>query len=101
LGTVLGFYFGAADKLSVQQIEVAEPKFVGSDLLTHVSGGTGPFQYSISYPTQDTEKKITGLSLNGWIKVELTPPPAKAETISIEITDSKAQRLSKAFTKHN
>jgi len=98
LGTVLGFYFGSADKVGNQALQLAETKFQGTQVLTHISGGTPPYRYSISYPGQGENPKpvsISNISKDGWIIETLTPVPPKNETISLEITDSKDQRVTK------
>ena len=95
LGTVLGFYFGSSDKLGTQALQLADVQFRAGQILTHVSGGSVPYRYTISYPGQDAKTKAMLISKDGWIIEQLNPIPTKPETFAFEIIDSKEQRLNK------
>jgi hypothetical protein len=96
LGTVLGFYYGAADKTAATQVQLADLQLRGTELLTHISGGVAPYRYSVSYPSLGTAGKISGISKDGWIIQTLSSAPTKTDSITVDVTDAKEQRASKA-----
>lgn len=102
LGTVLGFYFGSADKADQQKVSIAEIKFQTGKAITHASGGTEPYRFSIVYQSQ--KDKINNLSNDGWIMEELKPLPKDKELVSIEITDGRGLKTTKSayfITEHS
>ena len=91
LGTIVGFYFGSAEKPSAL-VEIAAIRISGNQIVTHITGGSKPYTYTIS-STDKTFKEIKRLSEDGWIVEALEQPP-KAGTITIEVSDSKQQKAS-------
>lgn len=96
LGTVLGFYYGAADKTAAPPIQLADVQLRGSELITHISGGVGPYRYTVSYQSLGIAGKISGISKDGWIIQTLSPVPSKSDSVTVDVTDAKEQRASKA-----
>ncbi|MFH0783297.1 MAG: hypothetical protein V2B20_15290 [Pseudomonadota bacterium] len=96
LGTVLGFYYGTADKTAGTQVQLADIQLRGSELMTHVSGGVAPYRYAVSYPSLGTTGKLSGISKDGWIIQTLSPAPTKNDSFTVDVTDAKEQRASKA-----
>ena len=96
LGTVLGFYYGSADKNAAAQVQLADVQLRGSELITHVSGGVAPYRFAVSYQGLGTNGKISGVSKDGWIIQALSPVPSKNDSVTVEVTDAKEQRVSKA-----
>jgi hypothetical protein len=93
LGTILGFYFGSADRTGAA-LDVGELQFTAQQLYTRVSGGTRPYRYSItssdnSFPAQQ------GTSEDGWIIQPLQQRLKEGSTITIDVTDSKDVRATK------
>ena len=96
LGTVLGFYYGAADKDAGAQLQLAELQLRGTEVITHVSGGVAPYRFSISYPGSEQNASISSISQDGWIIQSLSPAPDPGVSITVEVIDAKEQRVSKA-----
>jgi PKD repeat protein len=95
LGTIVGFYFGSAERPNAP-LEIAPVQVVDKQLLTHVSGGTRPYQYVITSTDKDF-KEIKKVSEDGWIVEVLEQPPKPGSTITVEVTDNKQQKESKKF----
>jgi hypothetical protein len=93
LGTIVGFYFGSAEK-PVVPVEIAQIKVADKQLLTHVSGGTRPYAYSITSSDRDF-RQIKKVSEDGWIIELLEQPPKPGSTITVEVTDNKEQQASR------
>jgi hypothetical protein len=93
LGTIVGFYFGSAER-PIAPLEIAPIRVVDKLLITHVSGGTPPYRYEI---TSDNDfKKINKVSDDGWIIEVLEQPPSPGSTIIVVVTDGKQQTASKS-----
>jgi hypothetical protein len=94
LGTILGFYFGSADKagatLDIGDIQVAQ-----GQLYTRVSGGMRPYRYSMTSSDSDFPAVPHGVSEDGWIIQPLAALPKLSSTITIEVTDGKDLRVTK------
>jgi hypothetical protein len=91
LGTIVGFYFGSAEK-AITPLEILDVRATQQQVLARVLGGTPPYGYVITLPEL---KPIKGVSKDGWI-VEDLKPPTKAETkITVDVTDNKQQTISK------
>lgn len=98
-GTILGFYFGTATDSHTQKLDVAEIQVTDKQIITHVSGGTGPYRYSI----MGTEKGFTPItdqvSKDGWI-IQQLPTIPQTGSITVDVMDShdlkgsKEQKLS-------
>lgn len=92
LGTIVGFYFGSADKVApkpeIASVRVNKEK---TELTTHVSGGAKPYNYVITYGASP----IKGQSEDGWIS---WPIIAGVKTGKLDVTDSKDQKASLEFT---
>jgi hypothetical protein len=101
VGTIVGFYFGSADK-TLGTLSLADPIQDGIAITTFVSGGTPPYRYTVTVDSsektlaKDPEKVRTADT--GWIKFDLSNPPAGAANLTISLTDAKEQRVSKKFT---
>jgi hypothetical protein len=93
LGTIVGFYFGTVEKPATS-LEIAAIKAADKQLLTHVSGGTRPYQYSIT-STDKEFKEIKKVSEDGWIVELLEQPPKPGSIITVEVTDNKEQKASR------
>jgi hypothetical protein len=94
LGTVLGFYFGSADKSLPNQLAIAELKFHGQQLMTHISGGTPPYRYSITAPNQQFSKIEARLSKDGWVVEVLDKQPPPGTPILVNVSDAKDKPIS-------
>ena len=92
LGTIVGFYFGSAEKTTALP-EIAPIKLSGSQLVTHVTGGNRPYRYSITSTDKDF-KELRKISEDGWIVEVLEQPAKPGTTITIEVTDIKDQKVS-------
>jgi hypothetical protein len=95
-GTILGFYFGTAANGNAQKLEVAEIKFVGTQLTTHVTGGTPPYRYSIT-SSESEFKPIKDQTTDGWILKPIDPVPTKGKVI-VDVTDSRDLKGSREST---
>lgn len=93
LGTIVGFYFGSTDK-PVAPLEVATVKVAESQLITHISGGSRPYRYTISSTDADF-KTITGNSEEGWIVESLEKSPKLGSQIAVNVTDNKDETESR------
>jgi hypothetical protein len=98
LGTILGFYFGSADKPSAlgDTLAVAEIQFRSGQLITVISGGTPPYRYSVS--PFDGESKSARVSKDGWLFESIPRSLAAGSQVVVEATDSKDRKATKAAT---
>jgi len=85
LGTIVGFYFGAAET-SGGRLSVAALRLDHQTVTTFVSGGTPPYRYTVALGKQKFEQKV---SANGWIVDSLPEAPAAGETIAVDVLDSR------------
>lgn len=89
-GTIIGFYFGSADKTDAL-LKVSTPDQEGLVLRAYVSGGTPPYRYSIDPPDgtlfKSPDKPATTDS--GWIKVDLAASPSGHTAVTLTVTDAK------------
>lgn len=96
LGTILGFYFGSADKAAQDQMSIADARFTSGQLITHINGGIPPYRYTVSISGQEPDKKPTPkVSKDGWITEAIAAETKAGTSISIEITDSKDKKIVK------
>lgn len=94
-GTILGFYFGTAAG-GGQKLDVAEIKFADKQLITHISGGTQPYRYSITSSDPKDFAPITSkVSDDGWINETLPHVPKAGSALTVDVTDSKDQKASR------
>ena len=93
LGTIVGFYFGSAEKGSTP-LEVAAIKSADKELVTHVSGGSPPYHYVVK-STDRNFKEISNDSADGWIVEVLDQPPRSGTSLTIDVSDSKEQKQSR------
>jgi len=97
LGTIVGFYFGSAEK-AVTPLEIVEVRATEQQVLARVQGGTTPYGYLITYveyDKPDSKKEIKGVSKDGWIVEDLKPPANPNSKITVDVTDNKQQKTSK------
>ncbi|MFI3219624.1 MAG: hypothetical protein QX189_10960 [Methylococcales bacterium] len=100
LGTIVGFYFGSAEKVT-PLLNVADIQVIDKTVVSNVTGGTEPYRYTIT-PSSDAKDVKDGklnpildkISPDGWIK-ELYPEKPKSGTLTIVVTDSKNASASK------
>jgi len=95
LGTIVGFYFGAAEK-PVTTFEIADIKVVESRLVTHIIGGARPYVYTASFSEKELEPIKNQVSEDGWI-IQPLPAAIKSGTITLDVSDSKEQKVSKKY----
>lgn len=86
-GTILGFYFGAADHDS-KKVDVAEIKLVDKQLTTHAAGGTSPYRYSITSSENAFKPIKHQISTDGWIIHQLEAAPRFGK-ITVDVIDSR------------
>ncbi len=95
LGTILGFYFGSADKTSPEQLSIAEVQIKSGQLVTHISGGTAPYRYT-TIPTDTDSKPSNRVSKDGWIFEPIPGSLKPGGTVTIEVVDAKDRKTSKS-----
>src|ERR1022692_4590744 len=86
-GTILGFYFGAAN-VNSQKLEVADIRITDKQLTTHVAGGTPPYRYSITSNEKDFKQVKDQTSADGWIVQQIDMVP-KTGKITVDVIDSR------------
>jgi hypothetical protein len=90
LGTILGFYFGSADKSTGPPLAVSDVQIKSGQVVVHVSGGTPPYRYSLTPSSKsDTFPKI---SKDGWIFETLPNATTADSTVVMEVIDAKDKR---------
>jgi hypothetical protein len=95
LGTILGFYFGSADKAAPEPLAMAQLQFKSGQVITHVSGGTAPYRYTITAVDADA-KGGSKVSKDGWI-FDFPPTAIKSgDSVTVEAVDAKDHKVSKA-----
>lgn len=94
LGTIVGFYFGAADGTGAR-LSLAALRLTGREVASFVSGGLPPYRYTTASGDRKGEQKI---SANGWIVDTLGEAPTPTTTITIDVLDSKNQGVSQSLT---
>jgi hypothetical protein len=118
LGTIVGFYFGAAKETgqqpqqgqpSVAQVQISPVKLSGDQLIkgqspitleTKITGGTPPYTYTILFEPKNLIAEITEKSSpDGNIKEELKiaeklTANGEVTTVQIEIKDAKGKTAS-------
>jgi len=89
-GTIIGFYFGSADK-SDATLKVSEPIQEEMVVRAYVSGGTPPYRYTIESLDRSvfklTDKQATAET--GWIKIDLLAPPTGISAYTLQVSDAK------------
>ena len=89
-GTILGFYFGTTG--NAQKIDVAEIRIIEDakpvQLMTHVTGGTPPYRYSITFSDKNFQAVTDQLSKDGWIIQKLETVPTTG-SITVDVSDSR------------
>ena len=93
LGTILGFYFGSADK-SGSTLDLGDIQISQQQLFTRVSGGLKPYRYSIT-SSDTTFQVVQAITDDGWIIQVMAKPLKAGSTITIDVVDSKDQRAVK------
>jgi hypothetical protein len=97
LGTIVGFYFGSAEKAQ-PKLSLAEPRFVGSEFLCHIDGGTPPYRFHITPDSlSDTTSRGERVSTDGWIEHRLKSARPDTLALRLEVWDSKNLLLTKEF----
>lgn len=92
LGTIVGFYFGNADK-DTSRMVLAPIRIESQKLLTHVSGGAAPYAYSVDFTQKGVEGAKERVSRDGWITLDLDGKLNSGKA-SLNVRDAKEQRLS-------
>lgn len=90
LGTILGFYFGSADKAIQQPLAVSDIQIRQGQVVAHVTGGTLPYRYSITPAAADA--RFPKMSQDGWIFEALPAAVVAGTSVTIEVTDAKDKR---------
>jgi hypothetical protein len=93
LGTIVGFYFGAAQQpapeLQVAPIELIKAADGTLQAVTYISGGTPPYRYTVRFPGAATDKDVpviaNKVSESGWIRENV--PAGAGNRVVVEITD--------------
>jgi len=71
-------------------------KFADKQLITHISGGTRPYRYSIT--SSSSEKDFTPIksrvSDDGWIIETLPQAPKPKSTLAVDVTDGQGSEAS-------
>lgn len=94
LGTILGFYFGSADKAAPEPLGIAQLQFKSNQVITHVSGGTAPYRYTVG-PVDADAKNSSKVSKDGWIFEPLPGAIKIGDSVTVEAVDSKDRKISK------
>lgn len=93
LGTILGFYFGSADKQPSEQLVLADLQFHSGQLIAHVSGGTPPYRYTLL--PGDVGNKGSQITRDGWIFEYLPKSLASGSQVVLEVVDSKDRKTTR------
>jgi len=93
LGTIVGFYFGSAEKPGTG-LEVAAIRLADKQLISHISGGTRPYRYSVTSTEKDFTQ-IKKVSDDGWVTETLPQVPQPSSTLTIDVVDGKDQKASR------
>lgn len=95
LGTIVGFYFGSAEK-SVPPLTLAEPRYSGQEVMTLASGGVGPYRYHVT-PDSLSDSTAMGerVSQDGWIRHKAKYGRPDTLDLTITVWDSKNTQVSK------
>jgi hypothetical protein len=100
LGTIVGFYFGSAEKGSAS-LSVAEIQVIDKMVITNITGGTPPYRYQIIADENSKDEHGNVLksseyqiSQNGWVK-HIYPEKPKSGELTINVYDSKDISTSK------
>ena len=98
VGTIVGFYFGSAEK-GLATLSVADPIQDGTSITTFVSGGTAPYRFTLESAdktlVKDPGKVRTAET--GWIRFDLATQPSGVTSVTITLTDSKELKATKKF----
>lgn len=97
LGTILGFYFGTSVSTQTESLAIADPQVRSNQILVHISGGTPPYRYSLSAPSDDPKKINSKVSKDGWIFEPVPSSLKKDDPLSLEVSDSKDKKASRSF----
>jgi hypothetical protein len=94
MGTIVGFYFGAAST-GAAPLALADIQVRGAEVATYVTGGAPPYQGAIKATGKfgkdeplTLPKEAQILSDNGWVRFVFTKPLDTA-AIEIEVKDSQ------------
>jgi hypothetical protein len=87
LGTIVGFYFGAADGAG-SRLSLAALRLSDRIVTTFVSGGFPPYRFTVSAGKKQSEQKV---SPDGWIIDTLSEAPVLSEKVTVEVLDSRNQ----------
>ena len=98
VGTIVGFYFGSADK-GVATMNIADPIQDGTSITTFVSGGTPPYRFTLESADKTLVKEPGKVRTadTGWVRFDLGIAPTGVTSVTITLTDSKEQKATKKF----
>lgn len=86
LGTIIGFYFGAADgstpDLELSTIQVVSTEG-GQRIAAHITGGNGPYTYSIAFDDQSISDVTDLPATDGWVMRDFESSKPVALTITV------------------
>jgi hypothetical protein len=98
LGTIVGFYFGSAERGTVGALEIADITATDKEMIGHVSGGSPPYRYSVRSDDPAFAPIKEKISQDGWIIETLNRPCKPGSKLTFDVTDSKNQTASGNFT---
>ena len=95
LGTIVGFYFGSAEKAPTK-MDVAEIKILDKKLVTHATGGTLPYRFTVKVGDVTIMKDRS--SDDGWIVEPLDSKFKLNASIVVDVLDAKDNKATKKST---
>jgi hypothetical protein len=98
MGTVVGFYFGNAEK-NTSKLEVTSPQIIatttGKHLAAHITGGTPPYRYTLTFETANSgvfnpsALNVTNKFSDGWISEDFSN--ANISNVKLSVTDKNEE----------
>jgi hypothetical protein len=95
LGTIVGFYFGSADK-ATPQLGLGEPRLLGKELVLQATGGSPPYHFHASPDSLcDSASRGERVSRDGWIQIRLKSDRPDTLALRVEVFDAKGVQSSR------